>query len=140
MKRAAVALLFGGLLAAGSIGLALLPNAFNQMGDDYNQNLRLTLFLGTALQGGLVAGLWLLALHFLRPSASTGRLLLVVGVTVLLAAAVPCPSILSGSWADGLIGVYAVLAGMGAALCVWAFLRRPGRSAHDTGVEADHEA
>lgn len=119
VTRTAVALACGTLLAVGSIGLALFPNAFNPTGSDFNRNLHLTWFLGVSLQGVLVAGVWLLALQLLRPSASIGRMLLVVGVVFVLAVAVPCPAILNGGWADGLVGVYATLVWAGTALCVW---------------------
>ena len=140
MKRAAIAFVCGALLAFGSIGLSLLPSGFNPIGPHYNSNLHLTWFLGASLQGALVAGLWLLALQFVRPSASMRRMLLVVGVVFVFAVAIPCPSILDGSWGDGLVGVYAILVWAGTALCVWVSPFGRGRDGEGTDPELPAES
>src|SRR6476620_12528118 len=103
MKQHVIALLCG--IAAGllSIGLALLPNAFNSTGSGhFNENLRLTCFLGNALEGLLASALLLACWQRVRPSASVSRMLHGWAVTALLGVLIPSPGILSGSYADGL--------------------------------------
>lgn len=119
------------LLGLASIGLALLPNAFNSLGIHYNRNLHLTWFLGCSLQGLLAASLWALTIHFRSPSASTKRLLLVIAVVALFAVVVPCPAILDGAWADRLVGVYALFTWSSAAFCAWTFQQSRAARAHD---------
>lgn len=133
MKRVAAAILVGLLVGAVSIPLTALPNAFNSIGwPTFNRNLRLTWFLGCALQGLLAAGLLAAAWQKARPSPSVGRVLQAWGLTALLGVFIPAPGILDGAYADGLTGWYAVLAGVAGAIFVW--VQWPGvRSAPATG-------
>ncbi|MHC4253366.1 MAG: hypothetical protein ACYS9X_29970 [Planctomycetota bacterium] len=140
MKRAAIAFVGGALLAYGSICLKLLAYVFSPNGPHLNRNLRLSWFLGGALQGIVVSVVWLLALQYLRPSASLRRMLLVVGVVFVFAVALPCPSILNGSWGDDLTGVYAILVWVGTALCVWVSPFGRGQGGEGAEVEPPAES
>lgn len=117
MNRSLACLAAAVAAAALSIGLALLPNAFNPMDGGYNDRLRLTWFLGVALQGLAAAGAMAALLSRLLPKSAA--IWSVWGVTAALGVAVPAPGMLSGSYADRLLGVYAVLVGVSFAGLVW---------------------
>jgi hypothetical protein len=120
MKRIIIAVIIGVLAGVISIPLALLPNVFNSVGASaFNQNLRLTWFLGCALQGLLAAGLLVASLQKVCKSPSVGRALQAWGLTALLGVIIPAPSILNGKYADGLTGWYAVLVCIASAIFVW---------------------
>ena len=125
MKRLTAAVVIG--IAAGmlSILLALLPNVFNSVESiAFNQNLRLTWFLGCSLQGLLAAGLLVVSWQKAHPSLSVHRVLQTWGLTALLGVAIPAPSILNGKYADGLCRIYALLVGIAAIMLVLTYWAR----------------
>jgi hypothetical protein len=129
MKRPVRTLLCGLGLGAFCIGLIAIPNAFNPMGDHFNNGLPLVWFLGLSMSGllmSLILGLWA-GRHLERQAV-----LITWCSTTLLAVALPAPAIAGyGGWADGLICWYVPTAVIIGALWGWSFERLEESKKHN---------
>lgn len=116
MSRITRTAISGIAVGALCVGLAAIPNLFNAHDDGFNQRLTLVWFLSLSLPGLVMT---LIVGQIAKLIVERHAVIFTWCAAVVLAVALPAPAIVSGRWADGLVGIYILLAAATGAAWGW---------------------